>query len=140
MNEENKEIKHLLDVLVKRDKERPASEILRDMQEAKHTCACGKQVKLIDLQPVYTGVVGGVSDMCKNCTNAQMKAKDRETTRVFCYGCKKVVARIPAHTDAGGFEFKPGAYVHTENCPECATGLSQSTLVEKEIHNRKKRK
>ena len=86
-------------------------EILTDTRE---TCACGKKVHVAELEELDTGVFKTYNDVCKNCPEG--KKLDKETSRVVCAICKRVICRIKPATDKTGFTFVPGKTCRTFVC------------------------
>ena len=87
-----------------------------------YRCACGL-VKPVETFPVVdTGVCKSLYNVCAECmTHAE------KVSHLCCFTCKEVYAHIePGKKDKTGFEFKPGKFYHSKNCPQCSTnGKSQ---------------
>jgi len=110
-------------------------EILTDTRE---TCACGKKVHVADLEELDTGVFKTYNDVCKNCPEG--KKLDKETARVVCAMCKRVICRIKPVKDKTGFTFYPNKTYHLASCALCAPGKIKYPIVEKVLWDRKNKK
>ncbi len=102
--------------------------------EFTETCACGKSVPVTNLMQLNTGVVVMPNNVCKGCKEGQKL--DKETARVVCLKCKRVICRIKPAKDKQGFEFKAGKTYHMESCGFCNPDKQNHMLVEKYIHSR----
>lgn len=115
--------------------DRPSSkELITDPQE---TCLCGKKVPITSLEDLNTGVILTISNVCKDCRSG--KKLDRETARIICVRCKRVVARISPGKDKTGFSFEKNKSYHLTKCAFCEPGLTESPIIEKHVYDEMKR-
>ena len=132
------ELNEIIKLLNQLEEKRSSKDIISDLNAVREKCCCDKTpaTSLRNFQPLNTGVCVLLNNVCKGC--AEGEKLDREMTRVVCYSCKKVLARIPAHIDDDGFEFKAGTTVHLAKCPGCVPGTEESVIAEKVIFARKR--
>lgn len=98
-------------------------------------CACGKKVPVTTFPMMHSGVVQFPNNICPGCKEAEKL--DRETARIICVRCRKVVARLKPVKEKNGFIYQAGRTYHSDACPECKPNLTESQIVEKVIYMRK---
>ena len=94
-----------------------------------HThCACGKKfIPIASLRVHNTEFIKGVTDcICRECEKAVQRL-----AYIVCIKCKSVVSRIQPMHFKHGFQLRPGAYYHTNACPDCVKNLGSSVILEK---------
>ena len=99
-----------------------------------HThCACGKKfIPIASLRIHNTDFIKGVTDcLCRECESGV-----RHMAYIVCIKCKSVVSRIQPIKLKSGFQLRPGAFYHTNACPECTKNLSTSVILEKYFYDR----
>jgi hypothetical protein len=106
--------------------------------EPEDFCACNKVVPVAKFVKLNTGVRVILNNVCKDCPNG--KKLDKETARVVCCKCKRVVARLQPGVDPmDGFIIKPNTSLHVLECPNC-DGLGKGKeceIIEKVIWQKK---
>jgi hypothetical protein len=111
-----------------------------NLMEPEDYCACGKVVPITKFDKLNTGVKVIYNNVCNDCPNG--KKLDKETARVVCCKCKRVVARLQPGTDEiDGFVIKPGMSLHLMHCSNCdgskAGDNKEYQIIEKIIWQRK---
>ena len=123
-----------IDAMLKAMASLPPVEKVTPKMEFNEICACGKSVPVTNLMQLNTGVVVMPNNVCKGCKEG-IKL-DRETARIVCLKCKRVICRVKPVKDKQGFEFKAGKTYHMESCGFCNPGKENYMIVEKYIHSR----
>lgn len=138
-----------LKIHAQREKMKPAKEILAETVAANKAkvekevklygpldkCACGNNVPVTMFKQMNSGVVQFSNNICPGCKEAEKL--DKETARIICIHCKKVVARLKPVKEKNGFVYQAGRTYHSDACPECKPDLTESQIVEKVIYQRK---
>jgi hypothetical protein len=101
-------------------------------------CMCGRQVPPHTLEVADSGVVKYLTNVCKGCEAGRKEAA--QTASIVCCKCKAVVARMTPHKDKAGFAFRAGRAYHVAECGGCTPGLEQSAIIEKKLHDDRRRK
>lgn len=104
------------------------------LSDGKITCKCGKLKVVQDLEPLNTGVIRILNNVCKDCPTAI--SEDRQLARVVCCCCKQVVARMAPHKTPVGFTYERNRTYHVDKCLKCHPGLQESLILEELIFNR----
>ena len=110
-------------------------------QEFTLPCAnCGRSMLVSEIPYVSSGIVMCRDGMCRECLPMFTKH-----SKVVCLGCNRngrswVSAKIPPHRDPSGFEFKPGAFLHVHDCPTCNPAVVSSTLIEKAVFDKERKR
>lgn len=87
--------------------------------EPEEKCVCGKTVPIKNLKIANSGIKTYISDVCKDCPNGDKL--DKETAKLVCYKCGKVVARLsPGEDPIDKFVIKPGKTLHLMECTFCS--------------------
>lgn len=123
-----------IDAMLKAMASLPPVKKVTPKMEFTETCACGKSVPVTNLMQLNTGVIVMPNNICKGCKEGQKL--DKETARVVCLKCKRVICRVKPVKDKQGFEFKAGKTYHMESCGFCNPDKQNHMLVEKYIHSR----
>ena len=97
-------------------------------------CVCGKWQPNSLMEEINSGVVTALSNVCRGCVDGCRH--DRETARIICTGCRRVIARIAPHKDPTGFKFEANRCYHVMACPGCKTDAKESHILEKVLHDR----
>lgn len=101
-------------------------------------CVCGKVVPIAKFPKLNTGVRIILNNVCPDCPNG--KKLDKETARVVCCKCRRVVARLEPSVDPiDGFVIKAGMSLHIMECPNCdgANKDKECEIIEKIIWQKK---
>lgn len=100
------------------------------------TCVCGKQIHIMNLESLNTGVFVTANDVCKNCKEGHQV--DQKFARIVCAKCKKVFCRIRPGTDKTGFTFVAGRSYHVQDCPQCRMHSDKKSfkIIEKALWDR----
>ena len=101
-----------------------------------HThCACGKKfIPIRSLKIHNTEFVKGVTDcLCRECEDSV-----KHMAYIVCIRCKSVVSRIQPMSFKSGFQLRPGAFYHTNACPECVKNLSTSVILEQHFYEKER--
>lgn len=110
-----------------------------DLLEPEDYCACNKVVPIAKFVKLNTGVKIILNNVCNDCPNG--KKLDKETARVVCCKCKRVVARlVPGVDPIDGFIVKPNTSLHVMECPNCDGFSSKGKechIIEKVIWQKK---
>jgi hypothetical protein len=77
-------------------------------------CACDKRVMLTEFEVLNSSLSPVVDNVCPGCRHAT-----KGMAILACPRCRAVIARIPAHKDKSGFEFKEGKIYHVDCCAVC---------------------
>ncbi len=104
-----------------------------NVNEGYFTCKmCGSKVPLSDTHVINTPILKNVIDStCKVCRDTCTKEK---YCKIVCIGCKEVILWMEPQKDPkSGFEFKPGAVYHIEDCPKCNPDKFKNKVVPTEI-------
>ena len=138
MSEQNEDagIEDLINAVSNMDKPDHDLSKVPGISDGKIKCICDKWKNATELEQIHTGVVGALSNVCRDC--AEGLKHDREMSRIVCVKCKTVVARIQPHRDPDGFRFMPNASYHIAQCAHCVPGLESSDIIEKLAHQRNK--
>lgn len=124
------------DILPEPKKEEPV------IEKPETTCVCGKRVFESPevLHKLNTGIFTTLNDVCKGC--AEGEKIDKETARIVCSRCKRVMLRItPSIDPVNKFEFKAGHTYHLDSCALCNPGPAgeekEYKIIEALIWNKK---
>jgi hypothetical protein len=100
---------------------------------SKALCACDKLVSVVEMRPIYTGVINALDNVCAGCLSHA-----KGLSALVCRRCRKVVARVAPHKDKLGFQFVANRYYHITHCPACRVEGEEadSTIVEQYLHHR----
>ena len=98
-------------------------------------CACGKKfIPIASLRIHSTDFIKGVTDcLCREC-----EPQYRRMAYIVCIRCKSVVSRIQPMSFKSGFQLRPGAFYHTNACPECVKNLSTSVILEQHFYEKER--
>lgn len=138
MSTDPEDMRQVEDLIRTCESMRPAKDILSAISLPDEDCACGNKVKPTGFEPLFTGALSVINNVCAGCKEGVRM--DRELARFVCVGCRKVVMRVSPHTDPDGFKYVAGRTYHTEQCPACTPGLETSTIVEKVVYMKKQGK
>lgn len=97
-------------------------------------CICGQWKPNAELEEVDSGIVMALSNVCRSCVEG--RKLDRETARIVCVGCRRVVARVAPCKDTTGFRFEANRCYHIQSCPVCNSDVKESHILEKVLHDR----
>lgn len=110
-----------------------------DLTITKESCICGKTVDITDLEALNTGLFLTHSDVCKGCKEGHRI--DKNSARVVCVKCKRVLMHIKPGVDKTGFRIVAGKSYHVPRCPQCMSIFREKhdpriPLIEKVVWNR----
>jgi len=96
-------------------------------------CACDKLVNVVDMQPIFTGVLNALDNTCTGC-----RKEAAGLSIIVCARCRRVVARMAPHADKLGFRFHPNRCYHVLYCGGCIREGEEpaSDIQEQALHHR----